>query len=195
MSKADPIAEDAALAERAQAGDRAAFTKLALRYRPALVALAFNRTRSFDDAEDLAQEALTRAWQHRGHLREATSFPTWLRSIAANLCASWARKPVPLPLGDESADDADVVRAVIARCEQRELARALQNLPTANRLAVLMHVRDGMPYERIAAFVGVPVSTVEGRVFRARQALRRSVIASVASLGGRTKKEKRNERR
>jgi RNA polymerase sigma-70 factor (ECF subfamily) len=189
MSKADPIAEDAALAERAQAGDRVAFAELARRYRPALVALAFDRTRNLDDAHDLAQEALARAWQHRAALRDPALFPAWLRSITSNLCASWTRKPVPLPLGDESADAADVVRTAIAHHEQREIARALQGLPTANRLALLMHVRDGMPYERIAAFLGVPVTTVEGRIFRARQALRRSALVGITSLGRRIEKE------
>jgi len=195
MQQADAIAEDTALAGRAKAGDRIAFAELARRYRPALVALAFDRTRSLDDAEDLAQEALVRAWDHMADLRDPQSFPAWLRSIAANLCTSWTRKARPLPLSEDWADDTDLARMVILRQEQREIARALQDLPMANRLALLMHVRDGMPYERIAAFLGVPISTVEGRIFRARQSLRRSLLRKVASLGGRIGEEKKNEQR
>ncbi len=131
MGRGDAIAEDAALVERAQAGDAGAFAELAHRYRPAVVALAFDRTRNFDDAEDLAQEALMRALEHLGELRDAASFPAWLRAIAANLCASWSRRPAELPLTDESPDYVDAARAAIARCEQRELARALQELPPA----------------------------------------------------------------
>lgn len=183
MAQADTITEDAALAARAQAGDAAAFAELARRYRPALVALAFDRTRSFDDAQDVAQEALLKAMEHLADLRDAAAFPAWLRSIAANLSANWTRRPAPLGL-DDAPDDADVSAAVIARYEQREIARALGALPLANRLALIMHVRDGMPYQRIAAFLGVPVSTIEGRIFRARQALRRSLLEKITSPHG-----------
>ena len=193
MSRPDPIAEDAALVAQAQAGDQAAFAELACRYRPALVALGFDRTHNFDDAEDLAQEALVRALEHLRELKEPAAFPAWLRSIAANLCASWTRRPAAFPLDERAAgDDPDVVAAVIARHEQRELARALQHLPTANRLALLMHTRDGMSYERIAAFLGVPVSTIEGRIFRARERLRRSLLDKAASSRHRNK-ENRND--
>jgi DNA-directed RNA polymerase specialized sigma24 family protein len=58
----------------------------------------------------------------------------------------------------------------------------------ANRLALLMHARDGMPYERIAAFLGVPISTIEGRIFRARQNLRRSLIERIAPRAQRREK-------
>jgi len=188
MDQADSTADDAALVARAQAGDESAFAELADRYRPALVALAFDRTRSFDDAEDLAQEALVRALEHLTELREPGAFPAWLRSITANLCANWTRRPMPLALDDNAADDADLLAAVIARFEQREIARALRALPMANRLALLMHVRDGTPYERIAAFLGVPVSTIEGRIFRARQNLRRSLIERIAPRAQRREK-------
>jgi RNA polymerase sigma-70 factor (ECF subfamily) len=190
MARGDSIGEDAALAERAKAGDQAAFAELSRRYRPALVALAFDRTRHLDDADDLAQEALVRALEHIGELRDPASFPAWLRAIAANLCASWSRRPSDLPLYDQAgADGRDIAAAAIARCEQREIAKALHDLPQANRLALLMHVWDGVPYERIAAFLGVPVTTVEGRIFRARQRLRRSITHGAGSLGMKCAKE------
>jgi RNA polymerase sigma-70 factor (ECF subfamily) len=188
MRSAQAIEDDAALAECARAGDAGAFAELARRYRPALVALAFDRTRNLDDAHDLAQEALVRALERIGELREAASFPTWLRAIAANLCASWTRRPAMSPLAACAADDADIAAEAIERCEQREIARALAALPAANRLALLMHVWDGVPYERIAAFLGVPVTTVEGRIFRARQSLRHSLVGKITSVRQRDQK-------
>ena len=194
MARGDSIGEDAALAERAKAGDQAAFAELSRRYRPALVALAFDRTRNLDDANDLTQETLVQVLEHIRELRDPASFPAWLRAIATNLCASWSRRPCDLPLYDQAAaDDRDIAAAAIARCEQREIARALQDLPQANRLALLMHVWDGVPYDRIAAFLGVPVTTVEGRIFRAREQLRHSLAGRIAHLGGRAKKERRDD--
>ena len=194
MRTAQAIEDDAALAERARAGDAGAFAELARRYRPALVALAFDRTRNIDDAHDLAQEALVKALEHIGKLRDAASFPTWLRTIAANLCASWTRRPAMSPLAACAVDDTDIAAEAIERCEQREIARALAGLPAANRLALLMHVWDGVPYERIAAFLGVPVTTVEGRIFRAREQLRRDLVHRVARAAERVKRERPNER-
>lgn len=193
MTGSAAIASDAELVERAQSGDAEAFAEVAARYRPALVALAFDRTRNLDDAEDLAQEALARAFERLPELAHAASFPAWLRAIAGNLCATWARRPRALALTETEPDRADVVAAAIARCEQREIARALQALPTANRHALLMHVWCDMPYERIAAFLGVPVTTVEGRIFRARDRLRRSLMTKVTTLRSRHRKEPTDE--
>jgi hypothetical protein len=61
---------------------------------------------------------------------------------------------------------------LLAREQQRSLRQALVALPVANRVALLMHVWGDYSYQEIAAFTGVPVTTVEGRIHRARRQLR-----------------------
>jgi RNA polymerase sigma-70 factor (ECF subfamily) len=170
-----------ALVRRARAGDRAAFDGLARHHRASLLAVAFLRTSDVEAAEDLVQEVLTRAWQKLPDLREPAAFVPWLRTILANACRSWYRRARPESMSlDAEADHrrlADLrpqpLQALLAREQQRSLRQALVALPVANRVALLMHVWGDYSYEEIAVFTEVPVTTVEGRIHRARRQLRR----------------------
>jgi RNA polymerase sigma-70 factor, ECF subfamily len=168
------------LVRRAQAGDRAAFDQLARHYRGSLLALAFLRTSDMEAAEDLVQDVLTRAWQKLPTLQEPTSFVTWLRTIVVNACRSWYRRSPPRPLSLE-AGEAPLLHAargqqplerLLDRERQRELRQALVALPEANRLALMMHVWGDYSYKEIALFTGVELTTVEGRIHRAKRQLR-----------------------
>lgn len=178
---------------RARAGDRAAFDRLAGRYRAALRATAFLRTGDREAAQDLAQEALTRAWEALPTLREPGAFLPWLKRIAAHACLSWHRpaRPELLSLDGEGLARLPAEAALqplailLARERQRALRQALAALPDANRVALLMHVWEGASYEEIAAFTGVAVSTVEGRLYRARKQLRRLLPDDEDALRGR----------
>jgi RNA polymerase sigma-70 factor (ECF subfamily) len=67
----------------------------------------------------------------------------------------------------------EVHRLAVRREMMRQVRHALQRLPENNRLALIMHVLHGLPYQGIATSLGVPVTTVEGRIHRARRELRR----------------------
>ncbi|MDQ2798841.1 MAG: RNA polymerase sigma factor [Armatimonadota bacterium] len=185
--------EEIELVRRAQAGDRAAFDQLAGRYRAALRAMAFLRTSDREAAQDLAQETLLRAWDALPSLREPGAFLPWLKRIAAHEGLSWHRPArfVTLPLDGDiglrlPADIAlQPLEVLLARERQRAMRQALASLPDANRVALLMHVWEGASYEEIAAFTSVAVSTVEGRLYRARKQLRRLLHEDEAALTGR----------
>jgi RNA polymerase sigma factor (sigma-70 family) len=175
--ESDPEAD---LVRRAQRGDRAAFDQLARHYRASLLALAFFRTSNLEAAEDLVQEVLTRAWQKLPTLEEPASFAPWVRTIVANACRSWYRRS---PAGTGSLDAESESRTVadrrqqplevvLAQERQRLLRRALAAIPEANRLALMMHVWGDYSYKEIARFTGVEVTTVEGRIHRAKRQLR-----------------------
>src|SRR5205823_4465075 len=70
------------------------------------------------------------------------------------------------------------LEALLAREKQRALRQALTALPYANRVALLMHVWGEYSYQEIAAFTDVPVTTVEGRIHRAKRQLRRLLQAA-----------------
>jgi RNA polymerase sigma factor (sigma-70 family) len=170
---------DVELVQRAQTGDRAAFDQLARHYRASLRALAFLRTSDMEAAEDLVQDVLTRAWQKLPTLQDPASFLTWLRAIMANACRSWYRRsglpPVSLDEGDSPllADRSQQpLEQLLDREKQRALRQALVALPEANRLALMLHVWGDYSYKEIAMFTRVQVTTVEGRIHRARRQLR-----------------------
>jgi len=159
----------------AVAGDREAFDALARRYRPGLLAVALDLSGSFDVAGDLAQEALCRAWEHVGELRDAEAFGPWLRRIATNCYRMWIRRPwredAELAAAPEPVQQPEQLDEVMRRELQRALARGLRSLPPQSRLALLMRVLGGAGYAEIARFLGVPESTVAGRIYRARRHL------------------------
>ncbi|MGD9495415.1 MAG: RNA polymerase sigma factor [Armatimonadota bacterium] len=160
----------------AQAGDRAAFDALAARYRDAVRAVAFDATGQGAVAEELAQDALVAAWVHIGDLRDPAAFAHWLRQIALNCCRMWLRRPEPrlddLAAAEHLPAPASPHQDVWHRLLERELHRALLSVPPNNRAALLMSAFGEMTDGEIAAFLGVPVTTVEGRVYRARRKLR-----------------------
>lgn len=178
---------------QAQAGDHDAFNLLAGRYRAALRAMAFLRTGDREAAQDLAQDTLTRAWQALPTLREPEAFLPWLKRIAARACLNWHR---PARLETLSLDGEGLSRlpaeaalqplaVLLARERQRVLRQALASLPDTNRVALLMHVWEEASYQEIAAFTGVAVTTVEGRLYRARKQLRRLLYDDEEVLLGR----------
>jgi RNA polymerase sigma-70 factor (ECF subfamily) len=161
-------------------GDRAAFDQLVHHCRPFLLALTFLRTRSLVDAEDLVQEILLRVWQKLPALRQHGRLLPWMKAIAANTCSTWCRRrpAQTTSLDTESvclllADSAPKPQEILFSHEkQRELHRALLRLPQANRLALLMHVWGDYSYSEIAAITEVEVTTVEGRIYRAKRQMR-----------------------
>lgn len=191
-----PISElngkEALLVRQAQAGDMAAFDRLAGHYRASLLAHAFLRTGDMEAAEDLVQEVLTRAWQKLADLHEPAAFVPWLRVITANACRSWYRRARPwtASLDDEAGSQPLTDRrpqpldALLAREKQRALRQALVALPYANRVALLMHVWGEYSYQEIADFTDVPVTTVEGRIHRAKRQLRRLLRAAGGEYAG-----------
>jgi len=89
-----PPSEEAAVRSAIRAGDEAAFAGLAERYRRQLHVHCYRMLGSFDDAEDLVQETLLRAWRARARFEGRSLFRTWLYRIATNACLkALARAP------------------------------------------------------------------------------------------------------
>jgi RNA polymerase sigma factor (sigma-70 family) len=84
-----------ALLERARHGDRDAFGQLAEDHRAALQRLCYKMTGSHEEAEDLVQETLLRAYQHIAEFELRSSLSTWLHRIATNLCLDQQRGRKP----------------------------------------------------------------------------------------------------
>lgn len=172
--------EDRALVETAAAGDRDAFDALVRRHQVSIVNLAAALTGGSPDAEDLAQEVFVRAWRGLGRFRGDSSFRTWLHRVALNVIKSHfgrtarLRRLFQAPHGDSpdpdaAADPSDLERDMLRR---DAIDRALGALPDDLRIAVTLRDVQGLEYREIAELTGVPVGTVESRIFRARQRLK-----------------------
>jgi RNA polymerase sigma-70 factor (ECF subfamily) len=92
--RSDELSEEAAALAAARAGDQRAFAALAERHRRALRVHCYRMLGSFDDAEDVVQETLLRAWRARAGFEGRSLLRTWLYKIATNLCLdALARAP------------------------------------------------------------------------------------------------------
>jgi RNA polymerase sigma-70 factor (ECF subfamily) len=174
-------APDETLIAWAAAGDRLAFDQLSLRHLPRLYRLAHRITGDAGAAEDVAQEAMLRAWQAAARFDPARArFTTWLHRIATNLAIDHARgtaRTAPAPSEDVASPGADPEQQAIARQQRAILAGALDDLPARQRAALALFYDAELPGAEAAAALSVSTRALEGLLRRARHFLQ-------ARLGG-----------
>ncbi|WP_053203842.1 RNA polymerase subunit sigma-70 [Jiangella muralis] len=149
---------------------------------------------SFDDAEEVLQEALLRAWTHRDAFEPGTNARAWLYRIATNACLDLVRQrsrrpeqvrsfaevpwlqPYPDRLLDQVAPSADEPEAVVVGRETIELAfvAAMQELPAQQRAVLVMRDAIGWSAAETAAILETSVPAVNSALQRARATLRRT---------------------
>ncbi|MCC7361644.1 MAG: sigma-70 family RNA polymerase sigma factor [Anaerolineales bacterium] len=171
-------ANDGELAQRAHAGDAAAYGALVERYQGAVFNVCYRMLHERAAAEDLAQEAFLRAHARLELYDTARPFGPWIKRVAANLCLNHLEGQRPsLPLDEErDAPDPDPLgqdpAAVQEAAEAAAAVRAaIAGLPPHYRVVIeLRHFQD-LSYSEIAAALGKPVSDVKSHLFRARKLL------------------------
>jgi RNA polymerase sigma-70 factor (ECF subfamily) len=136
---------------------------------------AFARSLCHDQAQadDLAQEALAKAWKARDSFEPGTSIKAWTFMILRNQFYSEKRRSWrTAPLDAEMAENTLVANDnPSAPMELLDLRNALAKLPDDQREALILVGAGGMPYEEAARVCGVAVGTIKSRVSRARKAL------------------------
>jgi len=161
--------DDIALIEATLSGNVDAFGGLVQQYQHLLVASARHLTRSMDDAEDLAQDALVDAYRNLRHLKDHTKFRAWLFGILRHKCLTYLDKRRP---PNVSLDDyADSLPAP-PHNDGAELAELLDGLPLPQREILAARYVQELSYEEIAETLGTNVNAVRVRCCRARERLR-----------------------
>jgi len=172
------------LIRRAQAGDSAAFADLLQIHAQFVYNLALRTLNDAQEAEDIAQETLLRAWKALPGFRAESGFQTWLYRITINLC--YTRLP---RLKVESAalepEDAVLQPQKRRRVENRlmmselrnEIYAAVDDLPETYRLLITLRHTDGYSYKEIAGLTQMPLGTVKNVLFRARKQLQQMLAS------------------
>ena len=140
---------------------------------PNLRGFAISFLHNTDDADDLVQETILRAWSNLHRFEPGTNIQAWLFTILRNLFYSRYRKRRHEV---EDPDDQHAARLTappeqLARVEHAELLRALAVLSAEYREALLLVGAQGMSYEEAGRICGVPIGTIKSRVHRARTKL------------------------
>ena len=177
------------------------FAEQAMGYAPQLYATALRMTRNQSDAEDLVQETFLRGFRSYHTFTEGTNLRAWLFRILTNLFINSYRAKQRRPLESDLADVEDLylyrrlgsfeaAAASLSAEEQfldlftdAEVKTALEELPDAFRLPVLLADVDGFAYKEIAEMLEIPVGTVMSRLHRGRKAMQRALYEYAEQRG------------
>ena len=170
---------------------RREFEELAYRHARDIYNSALRMTRDRDDAEDLAQDTLTKAFASFHQFRPGTNFRAWLFRILTNTFINVYRRrrrgPDFVALDEITANQAARTQDDTASRESRpedavfcdlpgeEVQSALDELPDAFRVVVVLSDIEQFAYKEIADMLRIPIGTVRSRLFRGRRRLRNAL--------------------
>ncbi|MCZ7535367.1 MAG: sigma-70 family RNA polymerase sigma factor [Acidimicrobiia bacterium] len=171
--------------------DKTTFAAEAMPFMSALYAAALRMTRNPSDAEDLVQETYLRAFRGFEGFREGTNLKAWLYKILTNTFINQyrakRRRPEQVDLDDvedfylfKRLGGAEAVEAartaeteVLDAMPDAEVKAALEAIPDAFRIAVILADIEGFSYKEIAEITDVPIGTVMSRIHRGRKQLQK----------------------
>jgi RNA polymerase sigma-70 factor (ECF subfamily) len=174
---------DSALARRAAAGDQRAFAELVRRHKEPLYRLLRRYTGDPDDAYEAVQEAFIAAWAALGRYDPSRPFLAWLRTIAINKARDRGRRTafrrlVYSSLGMEESGALDAPdpatpadERLIERQETARLDRAVAQLPSPLKAAIILTAFEGLSQQEAGEILGASAKAVETRAYRARRML------------------------
>jgi RNA polymerase sigma-70 factor (ECF subfamily) len=169
---------DRSLVERAQQGDREAFSALAIELSDRLFGVAHRILRDFDAASDALQVALVRMWRDLPGLRDPELIEGWAYKVMVRACHDalrlTRRRSPALRAVAEVASVADHARAF---ADREALERAFRKLSVEQRAAVVLQYYRDLTLPEIAEVLGVPVGTVRSRLHYAKRVLRSAIEA------------------
>ena len=187
--------DDVKLIQRVLSGDDTAFSTLVKKYQKSVHALVWRKIGDFHIAEDITQDTFLKAYQKLATLKEPQSFASWLYVIATNHCKTWLRKKRLSTQALQDTSTMELERAayagyVIEENEQRitdvqreVVKKLLAKLQESDRTIITLYYLGGMTYEEISQFLGVSVSAIKNRLYRARQSLKKEEPVVREALG------------
>jgi len=168
----------------------AAFAEAAQKHRAKLMLLAWRVTSRREEAEDIVQDALLKAFRALPRFRGDSRMDTWLYTIVRNAALEYLRHRkgrIELPLEPFRPEDDDIVayefpdpgKTPEEYCERTELRSllhsAMRDLTSRSRLAIQMCIFQELPCRLVASGLDVSVATVKTRVFHGKRMLKRAV--------------------
>ena len=174
---------DEELVEEFQRGDPYAFDVLVGRWDRKIQGAIYRIMGPEEDARDLCQETLLKAYRALGTFKKEARFSSWLYQIALNVCRDRLRrrKSRPQVSLDELRDAGEIapfskgpspLDLIEARDLSRVVAAAVDSLPQEQREVVVLKEYQGLTFLEIAEALDIPISTVKTRLYRGLSLLR-----------------------
>jgi RNA polymerase sigma-70 factor (ECF subfamily) len=165
-------------------GGREGFEMIIRTHSRALFAIAYGILQNREEAEDVVQDALVKAWKTRWRVRDPEKFPAWLATIARHRARDIFRKRRTVPLSatiDEVIEPASPAEPNGSELDQ-QLRSTLAALPELHRAALTLRYFEEMDYRSIESILGLSNGALRGVLGRALASMRKQLRPAVASL-------------
>lgn len=171
----EPAVSDGYLVARARDGYLDAYEMLVQRHSAMAYRVALRLCGDHYDAQDIAQEAFTAAWQNLDRFRADSSFSTWLYQIVTRRSLNKVSRGRVADLVNLLDETAGPDTEPDARAERNQavdaVTDALATLPFPQRTVIVLHHFEGLSYAEVAKVTGSSVPAVRSQLFRARRTL------------------------
>jgi RNA polymerase sigma-70 factor (ECF subfamily) len=179
---------DAALVIQAQGGNLEAFNELITRHSRRVYGMIVSIIGDVEEAHDAVQDTFLKVFSHIGDFQRRSKFSTWLMSITSNIALQRLRNRKRLEhfreIGDESELRSFVVRTweadpeqLYSQAQRRKLVEnGLLKLPRKYRVVLVLRDMEQLSTEEAATALGLSVSALKARLFRARRMLRETLL-------------------
>ena len=168
-------------------GDRDAFEMIIRTQSRALFAIAFGILQNREEAEDVVQDTLVKAWKTRWRVRAPEKFPAWLGMIARHRARDVARRHRSVPFPNETAEPIeDQFETAASGARERDVNEqvqaALSTLPELHRAALTLRYFEEMDYAAIERILGLSNGALRGILGRAMGTMRKRLGPALATL-------------
>jgi RNA polymerase sigma-70 factor (ECF subfamily) len=164
-------------------GDREAFEMIIRTHSRILFAIAYSILQSREEAEDVVQDALVKAWKTRWRVRDPEKFHAWLATIARHRARDIFRKRRTVPLSatiEEATEPSSTAEPNGSELDQ-QLRSALAALPELHRAALTLRYFEEMDYQSIENILGLSNGALRGILGRALASMRKQLRPALAS--------------
>ena len=168
--------DDFSLIKRFIDGEVSVFGELLKRHKEKVRNIIYLTLSNTDGVDDIAQEVFITVYRHLKNFRFESQFTTWLYRITINKCKDHLRKKnirsIFLPLKDEEP----VFESINEDTDIKHIVRnAIATLPDKLRIPLVLKDLEGFSYQEIADTMECEIGTVKSRIFRAREALKKTL--------------------
>ncbi|MDP4153239.1 MAG: sigma-70 family RNA polymerase sigma factor [Bacillota bacterium] len=184
---------EAAALERVKMGDADAFSVIVSMYERKVYNTALHMCKNADDAMDISQEVFLKLYKAIPSFKGESSLSTYIFRVTSNMCIDYLRKnkknknTMSLTREDIDGDETTIEirdtspnpEQLAEKTEQNEtLRRCIDKLPDIYREIIILREFDGLSYKEISQVTGIEEGTVKSRLLRARDNLKKLLIAS-----------------
>ncbi len=181
--------QDYELIEKIRTGDMAAFHALFERYKKLVINICYRLVRNRDEAEDLTQDVFLKIFTSAKHFKHRSSVKTWIYRIAINRSLNHLRKKKYQQWLSFDAEASSIellaLELVSSDCpetafdvkeQEKAVLQAINQLPTDQRIAVMLQRYEGLSCQEIAAVLDCSVGAVQARLHRAKKNLYQKLL-------------------